>query len=470
MAAAARSDGNSSSGRQSGVKVVKRPVAKFNTFKEGELNMRVYTVLQLRDGTLLTGTHDNVIMQWTRDGSTLIRSFLGHRNGASCLIQLDDDGGDKDSTSAASNSTFVSASWDKTLKLWSLASEDCIATFEGHSKGVTCVVQLKNQRMSDEGEQVIVGTTKRKSARLIASSSADELIIVWDVDRVECVAALRGHSASVLILCELRDGTLASGSFDKTIRLWNLASGECLRTLVGHSDWVRGLAELPSPTPTRKRKEPNREVSNRSDESSDVDSDLIVSCSGDTTIRFWRVKDGVCVTVLRGHAKSYVYAIATLQTSDEEDLILVTGDSWNKCINGWNRKGELLFQCCHTSSGILTLNELVYNRDYHYNSGFYHNTSGITFACGCENGTVEIWKAPVTTPTLVELCCEQLARHCFSDVELRRDLPEELYRLCLECRRNINASNNSSNSNSLKNHRTTLFEKVKTLFSRSGNK
>ena len=35
----------------------------------------------------------------------------------------------------------VSASWDKTLKVWDVATGKCVATLEGHSKSVRCCVR-----------------------------------------------------------------------------------------------------------------------------------------------------------------------------------------------------------------------------------------------------------------------------------------------------------------------------------------
>ena len=32
----------------------------------------------------------------------------------------------------------VSASWDKTLKVWDVVTDECVATLEGHSEGVRC--------------------------------------------------------------------------------------------------------------------------------------------------------------------------------------------------------------------------------------------------------------------------------------------------------------------------------------------
>ena len=35
---------------------------------------------------------------------------------------------------------LVSGSWDDTLKVWDVETGECVATLEGHSKTVRCVV------------------------------------------------------------------------------------------------------------------------------------------------------------------------------------------------------------------------------------------------------------------------------------------------------------------------------------------
>ena len=55
----------------------------------------------------------------------------------------------------------------------------------------------------------------------IASGSDDKTVRVWDVATKECVATLEGHTDNVMAVCSLGDGLrIASGSSDKTVRVW----------------------------------------------------------------------------------------------------------------------------------------------------------------------------------------------------------------------------------------------------------
>lgn len=96
---------------------------------------------------------------------------------------------------------LVSASWDKELRVWDVASGNCQAVLKGHSRGVYAVAALP-------GGAVASG-----------SGSGDNSIIVWDVDAHRRAATLDGHSDNVNALVVLHDGHLASGSDDKSIRI-----------------------------------------------------------------------------------------------------------------------------------------------------------------------------------------------------------------------------------------------------------
>ena len=78
----------------------------------------------------------------------------------------------------------------------------------------------------------------------LASGSHDRTIRIWDVATGECVCTLKGHAGSVFALAALPGGKLASGGDDSTIKIWDVAERECKHTLQD-SDWVRALVALP---------------------------------------------------------------------------------------------------------------------------------------------------------------------------------------------------------------------------------
>ncbi|MBX7173957.1 MAG: TIR domain-containing protein, partial [Pyrinomonadaceae bacterium] len=117
---------------------------------------------------------------------------------------------------------IVSGSSDETMRIWDLATGQCLKTLVGHSDSVLAVA------VSSDG-------------KFIVSGSSDETVRIWDLATGQCLKTLVGHSDSVWGVAVSSDGKfIVSGSSDETVRIWDLATGQCLKTLVGHSDSVWG--------------------------------------------------------------------------------------------------------------------------------------------------------------------------------------------------------------------------------------
>ena len=84
--------------------------------------------------------------------------------------------------------------------LLSLPSGTQIATLQGHTDVVRCLIVHNN---------------------LLYSGSWDRTIRAWNLDTNECITALQGHTSHVYCLI-VHNNILYSGSGDKTIRAWKL--------------------------------------------------------------------------------------------------------------------------------------------------------------------------------------------------------------------------------------------------------
>ncbi|KAJ3060304.1 hypothetical protein HDU99_005981, partial [Rhizoclosmatium hyalinum] len=83
-------------------------------------------------------------------------------------------------------------------------------------------------------------------SKTVVSVSNDKTVKLWSVETGECVKTLVGHSGDVLSVAYSPDSkTLVSGSKDETVKLWSVETGECVKTFVGHSNWVRSVAFSP---------------------------------------------------------------------------------------------------------------------------------------------------------------------------------------------------------------------------------
>ncbi|KAI7830223.1 WD40-repeat-containing domain protein [Gamsiella multidivaricata] len=218
---------------------------------------------------------------WNR-GIHFAKELPGHTEGIYC-IQFDDN-------------KIISGSRDNTIKIWDLASGLCLRTYSGHSASVLCL-------QYDESR--------------IVSGSSDTSIIVWDLDIGKVLRRLTGHADSVLSLRFEKD-IVVSCSKDRTVKIWKISTGEMIRTLIGHRAAVNAVQFSPeSAAPSPFAGSPR----------------VVVSASGDKTIKIWSFETGECLRTLEGHARG----IACIQF---EDNIIVSGSS-DRSIKIWDiTRGE----------------------------------------------------------------------------------------------------------------------------------
>ncbi len=127
---------------------------------------------------------------------------------------------------------LATGSYDKTVKLWSLPSDNssaiCVSTLAGHDSAVLCV-------------------TFHPKGLFFATGSDDKTAKLWRLSSnslsATCETTLDGHSDSVF--CAVFHPTapvLVTGSSDTTAKLWRLSpdcsSATCVSTLKGHSNSV----------------------------------------------------------------------------------------------------------------------------------------------------------------------------------------------------------------------------------------
>lgn len=104
---------------------------------------------------------------------------------------------------AADSRTVASASWDRTVRVWDLASGVARAVLRGHTGAIQALA------FSPDG-------------KWLASAAEDGTIRIWDLSTGQSRQTLREHTGTVYTLGFSPDGRqLASGSSDQSVLVWD---------------------------------------------------------------------------------------------------------------------------------------------------------------------------------------------------------------------------------------------------------
>ena len=153
-------------------------------------------------------------------GANPLRSLEEHSHEVYCVAY-----------NLARRDCFLSASWDDTAKLWSLAGPPrALRTFAEHG-------------------YCVYGVAWNPSAGdVFATASGDCTVKLWDARQAFSAATLPAHGYEVLAVDwnKYNDALIATGSVDKTARVWDVrAPGAPLATLAGHAYAVRRVRWSP---------------------------------------------------------------------------------------------------------------------------------------------------------------------------------------------------------------------------------
>eukprot|EP00762_Andalucia_godoyi_P008597 ANDGO_04613.mRNA.1 hypothetical protein len=91
----------------------------------------------------------------------------------------------------------------------------------------------------------VLSVAIRPDHRLIAASTFDAVVKVFDSQSRSSLRVLQGHSRPIHALSFLSQTSLVSGSDDAFLKIWDVSVGKETATLEGHSDYVRTLAVCP---------------------------------------------------------------------------------------------------------------------------------------------------------------------------------------------------------------------------------
>lgn len=93
----------------------------------------------------------------------------------------------------------------------------------------------------------VISLSFNSDGRILASSSYDDTIRLWDMDTGKFMRKLSGHSSNVYTVAfSPDDRIIVSGSRDEMIKFWDVETGNLEKTIVGHIDGVYGVSHSPN--------------------------------------------------------------------------------------------------------------------------------------------------------------------------------------------------------------------------------
>ena len=284
----------------------------------------VYSVAWSCDGThLASGYVDGRIQVWELQApqpATCVQTLSGHTHWVLGLAFAPDC------------TQLASSSWDRTVRLWDVASGRCLHTLEGHTDRLYAVA------WSPDG-------------RTVASAGFDRTIWLWGAEAGSYRAGLQGHTAPVYSIAFTPDSSrLFSGSEDRTLRVWDVESGHCVRIIQGYAGAQYDVAWSP-------------------------DGQRLASAGADMLVTLWEVAGETLPRALRGH-RWLVHGVAW---SPDGQLLASAG--WDNAIQLWD-----------PATGACT--HILQDPD-HSNTLFYSvawSPDGQLLACGSYQHGVQVWE------------------------------------------------------------------------------
>jgi WD40 repeat protein/serine/threonine protein kinase len=205
---------------------------------------------------IVTASKDKTAKIWDASSGRLLVSLIGHKDNV-LNAKFSPDG-----------KYVVTVSSDRTAKLWNAANGTFIATLVG--AGPTARIQSAS--FSPDSKYIVTAISVSESQSIVAtdekivvSQSPDNTAKVWEAASGRLLFSLYGHTKSVNFATFSPDGRyIVTVSDDRTAKVWNATNGMLLNSFEEHTAPVTSAAFYPDSTRT-----------------------IIVTVGHDNTMRIW---------------------------------------------------------------------------------------------------------------------------------------------------------------------------------------
>ncbi|KAI4122867.1 MAG: hypothetical protein LQ347_006354, partial [Umbilicaria vellea] len=206
-----------------------------------------------------------------------------------------------------SGSWLATGAKDNTARLWrvdrSQNSYKCYAVFTGHAESMGAISLPRTPPQI--GSRAYTDPLDNPPPFLLTGSQ-DRTIKRWEIPRTQpskadkkvprALYTRKAHDKDINAIDTDHNSTLfASASQDRTVKIWSVEEGEVQGILRGHRRGVWSVKFAPKGTPT---------ITGDSGPAASGNRGLILTGSGDKTVKIWSLTDYSCLRTLEGHTNS----------------------------------------------------------------------------------------------------------------------------------------------------------------------
>ncbi|KAH9901892.1 WD40-repeat-containing domain protein, partial [Xylariomycetidae sp. FL2044] len=198
---------------------------------------------------------------------------------------------------------------DNTAKIWRVDPKNnsyaCWATFSGHAESVGAVALPRARPV--EGSKAHSNPLDYPPQFLVTGSS-DQTIKRWEIPKEPQQSTKTGIRAAFTRKAHDKDinaidvsntsQVFASASQDKTVKIWSIQEGEVQGILRGHRRGVWSVSFAPQGTPVL-----------QGEQGSVSGKGVVITGSGDKTVKLWNLTDYTCLRTFEGHSNSVLKVV-----------------------------------------------------------------------------------------------------------------------------------------------------------------